>query len=139
VILFELSSLRASSIAQVYCPTFIRELGTKDPYHETYVFWTNPENIITTDDLIALYRPWEFFFFLYHIFVVKVQEIAWSASYGENKTQNPKQTNKGNIRHQNSSTGVRTGPRPTYGHEIQVSIAKETLPKAADSMKNNKL
>jgi len=26
------------------------------------------------------------FFFLYHIFVVKVQEIAWSASYGENKT-----------------------------------------------------
>jgi len=31
------------------------------------------------------------FFFLYHIFVVKVQEITWSASYGENKTI--KQTN----------------------------------------------
>ena len=59
-----------------------------------------------------------FFFFLYHIFVFKVQEIAWSASYGENKTQNPKQTNKGNIRSNSSSTGVRTGPRPTYGHEI---------------------
>jgi len=29
-------------------------------------------------------------FFLYHIFVVKVQVIAWSAGYGENKTQNPK-------------------------------------------------
>jgi len=41
-----------------------------------------------------------FYFFLYHIFVVKVQEIAWSASYGENKTQNPKPTNKGNFRHQ---------------------------------------
>ena len=41
-----------------------------------------------------------FFFFLYHIFVVKVQEIAWSPSYGENKTQNPKRTNKRNIRHQ---------------------------------------
>jgi len=27
-----------------------------------------------------------FLFFLYHIFVVKVQEIAWSASYGESKT-----------------------------------------------------
>jgi len=27
-----------------------------------------------------------FSFFLYHIFVVKVQEIAWSASYGQNKT-----------------------------------------------------
>jgi len=39
-----------------------------------------------------------FFFFLSHIFVVKVQEIAWSASYGENKTQKPKRTNKGNIR-----------------------------------------
>ena len=42
-------------------------------------------------------------FFLYHIFVVTVQEIAWSASYGENKTQNPKQTNKRNNRHQTSS------------------------------------
>jgi len=78
-----------------------------------------------------------FFFFLYHIFVVKVQEIAWSANYGENKTQNPKQTNKVNIRHQNSSTGVRTGPRPTYGLEIQPSKSKETLPKPADC-RNNK-
>jgi len=41
-----------------------------------------------------------FIFFLYHIFVVKVQEIAWSASYGENKTQKPKRTNKGDVRHQ---------------------------------------
>ena len=41
-----------------------------------------------------------FLFFLYYIFVVKVQEIAWSASYGENKTKNPGRTNKGNIRHQ---------------------------------------
>ena len=39
-----------------------------------------------------------FLFFLYYIFVVKVQEIAWSASYGENKTQKPKRTNKGNMR-----------------------------------------
>jgi len=39
-----------------------------------------------------------FVFFLSHIFVVKVEEIAWSASYGENKTQKPKRTNKGNIR-----------------------------------------
>jgi len=27
-----------------------------------------------------------FSFFIYHVFVDKVQEIAWSASYGENKT-----------------------------------------------------
>jgi len=38
-----------------------------------------------------------FLLFLYHIFVVTVQEIACSARYGENKTQNPKQTNKGNF------------------------------------------
>jgi len=38
-----------------------------------------------------------------------------------------------------SSSGVRTGPRPTYGHEIQLSKSKETLPKPADSMKNKKL
>jgi len=77
------------------------------------------------------------FLFLYHIFVVKVQEIAWRASYGKNKTQNPKRANIGNIRRQKaSSTGVRTGPRPTYGHEIQPSKSKETLPKPADCMKN---
>ena len=81
----------------------------------------------------------EGFCFLYHIFVVKVQEIAWSASYGENRTQNPKRTNKGNIWHQISSSGVRTGPRPTYGCEIQTSKIKETLPKPADSMKNKNL
>jgi len=69
-----------------------------------------------------------FYFYLYYIFVVKVQEIAWRASYGENKTQNPKRTNKGNILHQNTSTGVRTGPRPTYGREIKPSKPKETLP-----------
>ena len=46
-----------------------------------------------------------FYFFLSHIFVVKVQEIAWSASYGENKTQNPKRTNKGKIRHHTLQLG----------------------------------
>jgi len=30
-----------------------------------------------------------FFFFLSHVFVVKVQETAWSASYGVNKTLIP--------------------------------------------------
>jgi len=78
------------------------------------------------------------FFFLYHIFVVKVQEIAWSASYGENKTQKPKQTKKVNVRKPLSSTGVRTGPWPTHGREIKTSKAKGTLPKPADSMKNTK-
>jgi len=44
-----------------------------------------------------------FFLLLYHIFVVKIQGIAWSASYGKNKTQNPKQTNKGKFHRQSSS------------------------------------
>jgi len=78
-----------------------------------------------------------YFLFLNHILVVKVQEIAWSASYGENKTQNPKCTNKGNIRRQkNSSAGVRTGPGPIYGHEIQPSKSKETFLKPADGMRD---
>jgi len=57
------------------------------------------------------------FFFLYHIFVVKVQEIAWSASHGENKTQNPKQTNKRKIHDQSSVLRVYTGLWPTWGRE----------------------
>jgi len=39
-----------------------------------------------------------FYLFLYHIFVVKVKELAGSACYGENKIQNPKKTKKGNIK-----------------------------------------
>jgi len=39
----------------------------------------------------------------------------------------------------NSSAGVRTGPRPTYGHEIQPGKSKETLLKSADSMKNKNI
>jgi len=87
---------------------------------------------------LFFYFYFYFIFFLYHIFVVKVQEIAWSASYGENKTQKPKRTNKGNIKHQNSSAGVRTGLRPTYGREIKTSKSRETLPTPAASMKNTK-
>jgi len=60
-----------------------------------------------------------FFFFLYHIFVVKVQEIAWSASYGENKTQNPKRTNKGKIRHQSLQLGSVPVPGPHTGSTLK--------------------
>ena len=35
------------------------------------------------------------FFFLYHVFVVTVQELACSASYGVNKTPISKHSNKG--------------------------------------------
>jgi len=56
-----------------------------------------------------------FFFFLSHIFVVKVQEIAWCASYGENKTQKPKRTDKGNIRNQSLHLGSVPVPGPHTG------------------------
>jgi len=60
-----------------------------------------------------------FLFFLYHIFFVKVQEIAWSASYRENKTQNPKGTNKGNIRHQSLQLGSVPVPGPRAGTTLK--------------------
>jgi len=59
------------------------------------------------------------FIFLYHIFVVKVQEIAWSASYGENKTQNPKRTNKGNIRNISLQLGSVPVPGPPTGTKLK--------------------
>jgi len=42
-------------MAQIYFAPFIRQLGTQKPYHETCVFWTNPETIFNTKDLEALY------------------------------------------------------------------------------------
>jgi len=67
-------------------------------------------------------REWSFFlfffFFLYHIFVVKVQEIAWSASYGVNKTQNPKRTDKGNIRNNSLQLGSVPVPGPHTGAKL---------------------
>ena len=45
------------SIAEFLVPvTPIPERGTELPYHESYTFWTNPENRITRDDLEALYQ-----------------------------------------------------------------------------------
>ena len=60
-----------------------------------------------------------FYFFLYHIFVVTVQEIAWSASYGENKTQKPKRTNKGKIHHGSLQLGYVPGPGPHTGAKFK--------------------
>ena len=54
-----------------------------------------------------------YFLYIYHIFVVKVQAIAWSASYGENKTQKPKRTNRGNIWHQKL---FNSGPYRSQAH-----------------------
>ena len=64
--------------------------------------------------------PYFFYiFFLYHIFVVKVQEIAWSASYGENKTHNPKRTNKGTIWNISLQLGSVPVPGPHTGTKLK--------------------
>ena len=60
-----------------------------------------------------------YLFFLYHIFVVKVQEIAWSASYGENKTQKPKQTNNVNIQNLSLHLGSVLVPGPHTGTKLK--------------------
>ena len=65
-----------------------------------------------------------FLFFLYNIFVVKVHEIAWSTSYVENKTQNPKRTNKGNTRHQ----ALHLGSVPVPGQHTG-AIFKQVAPR----------
>jgi hypothetical protein len=67
----------------------------------------------------GLFFYFYFFYFLYHIFVVKVQEIAWSASYGENKTQNPKRTNKGKNRHRSLQLGSVPVPGPHMGTTLK--------------------
>jgi len=58
-ILFEPRPLTTTSISQVYFPPFISELVTQKPYHQTYAYWTNPVNTITTKDLQTLYQQWE--------------------------------------------------------------------------------
>ena len=78
------------------------------------------------------------FFFIYHIFIVKVQEITWCTRHGENKTQNAKQTKKVNTHQHSSSGGVRTSPWPTYGRENQSKYVKETLLEPAKTTGNLK-
>jgi len=84
-----------------------------------------------------------FFFIFIFIFYIIYSLLRYKKSHGalamaktKPKIQN-KQT-KETSGTKFSSTGVRTGPRPTYGREIQASTSKETLPQPAESMKNNK-
>jgi len=42
------------SIQEVLTP--IPELGTPEPYHESYFWWINPENTVTLEDITALYQ-----------------------------------------------------------------------------------
>jgi len=51
---FEPRPVRTITINEVLTP--IPELGTSEPYHESYFRWINPENTVTLDDITALYR-----------------------------------------------------------------------------------
>jgi len=51
---FEPRPTRTISIAEVLTP--IPELGTQEPYYESYFWWTNPENTVTLEDITTLYQ-----------------------------------------------------------------------------------
>jgi len=88
-ILFEPRPLRTTSISQVYSPSFIRELGTQRPYHETYAFWINPENIITTQDLEALYQHWEGNGFRYYEPEEEIGQVWYVGDYSDSRRSSP--------------------------------------------------
>jgi len=51
---FEPRPLRTISIDEVLTP--IPELGTQEPYHESYFWWTTPKKTITLEDITELYQ-----------------------------------------------------------------------------------
>ena len=87
--LFEPRPLRTTSIAKIYFPEFIRELGTGKPYHETYAFWTNAENIITTRDLEALYQHWEGEGFRYYEPEEEIGQVWYVGYYSDGRRSSP--------------------------------------------------
>jgi len=54
--LFETRPLRTIPIAQIMPPNVTKELGTEEPYHESYFWWINPENAVTHEEITPLYR-----------------------------------------------------------------------------------
>jgi len=87
--LFEPRPFRTASIAQIYFPEFISKLGIRKPYHETYSFWTNPENIITTKDLEALYQHWEGEGFCYYEPKEEIGQVWYVGYYSDGRRSSP--------------------------------------------------
>ena len=87
--LFEPRLLRTASIAQIYLREFIRELGTRKPYHETYAFWTNPKTIMTTQDLEALYQHWEGEGFRYYKSEEEIGQVWCVGYYSDGRRSSP--------------------------------------------------
>ena len=52
---FEPRPIQTHSLLEILIPvTPISERGTELPYHESYTFWTNPESIVTYEDIVQL-------------------------------------------------------------------------------------
>jgi len=77
---FEPRPLRTISINEVL-PT-IPELGTQEPYHESYFWWINPENTVTLEDIKALFQYQYGKDFIYHTHSEKSKSI-WYTQYPE--------------------------------------------------------
>jgi len=75
---FEPRPLRTISIDEVLTP--IPELGTQEPYHESYFWWINPENLVTLKDITALYQYQYGKNFIYHTHSEKSNSI-WHTQY----------------------------------------------------------
>jgi len=54
--LFEPRPLRTTSIHPVLSSIEEFELAIQEPYYESYIWWTNPENLVTREDITILYR-----------------------------------------------------------------------------------
>jgi len=87
--LLEPRPLRRTSIAQIYFPDFIRELGTEKPYHESYSCWTNPESIMTTKDLEELYQHWEGEGFRYYEPEEEIGKVWYVGYYSDGRRSSP--------------------------------------------------
>jgi len=51
---FQLRPVRNTTRDEVFTP--IPELGTHEPYYESYFWWINPENTVTLQEITALYQ-----------------------------------------------------------------------------------
>jgi len=51
---FEPRPWRTIAIDEVHTP--IPQLGTPEPYYESYFWWINPENTVTLEDIATLYE-----------------------------------------------------------------------------------
>jgi len=77
---FEPRPLKTITIDEVL--TLIPEVGTQEPYEESYFWWINPENTVTLEDIAALYEYQYVKEFTYHTPTGKSNSI-WYTQYPE--------------------------------------------------------